>query len=90
MGLSLGVIGVGLAVIGFKQPLVHSQANIEIFEQSAATLQGMNYIMFILPIFGLLIGRYIFNKKHIIDEEKYQEIVAELNKRGELNGENSN
>ncbi len=89
MGLSLGVIGVGLSIIGFKQPIVNSEIDITIFDQTASTLQGMNYIMFILPIFGLLLGRYIFNKKHIIDEEKYNEIVTELNKRGELNGENT-
>ena len=40
--------------------------------------------MFILPIFGLLLGRYLFNKKHIINEEKYTEIIKELEvKRGE-------
>jgi Na+/melibiose symporter-like transporter len=40
--------------------------------------------MFILPIVGMLLSRYIFNKKHIINEEKYIEIVNELEaKRGE-------
>ncbi len=87
MGLSLGVIGVGLAIINFIPPIKHSEIDIEIFEQTAATLSGMNYIMFILPIFGLLIGQYIFNKKHIIDEKKYSEIIEELNKRGEIRGE---
>ena len=44
----------------------------------------------ILPIFGLIIGQYIFNKKHILTEEKYEEIMAELKvKRGEVNGENT-
>ena len=41
--------------------------------------------MFILPVFGMLLSRYIFNKKHIIDEQKYNEIINELKiKRGDV------
>ena len=90
MGLSLGVIGVGLTVINFVQPLEDSEGVVTRFNQTMSTLNGMNIMMFILPIFGLIIGQYIFNKKHILTEEKYEEIMAELKvKRGEVNGENT-
>jgi Na+/melibiose symporter-like transporter len=40
--------------------------------------------MFILPIFGMLLSRYIFNKYHIINEAKYEEIIKELEVRRNL------
>ena len=86
MGLSLGVIGIGLTIIKFVEPV-----NDVVAEQTKATLNGMNILMFVLPIIGLLIGQYIFNRKHIIDEKKYNEILEKLEvKRGVLNGENTN
>jgi len=91
MGLSLGVIGVGLTIIKFVQPVEDVNTG-EVIRavQSTATLNGMSLMMFILPIFGLIVGQYIFNKKHILTEEKYEEILAELKvKRGESNGENT-
>ena len=39
---------------------------------------GISIIMFILPLFGLLLGRYIFNKKHTLDEEAYANVLKEL------------
>ncbi|MCF7926781.1 MAG: glycoside-pentoside-hexuronide (GPH):cation symporter [Candidatus Izimaplasma sp.] len=83
MGLSLGVIGIGLGIINFVPSLEHADGTTEQFTQSAFTLQGMNIMMFILPIFGLLIGQYIFNKKHIIDEVYYNQMVEELKQRGD-------
>ncbi|MBN2604289.1 MAG: MFS transporter [Bacilli bacterium] len=86
-GLSLGVIGVGLAVIQFIEPKEVNGVITE-FTQSEGTLLGMKIMMFILPIFGLMLSRYIFNKKHIIDEPTYENIVKQLNeKRGEAGGE---
>lgn len=73
-GLSMGVVGVGLAAFQFK-----SDPNAtELLVQSNLTIWGIRIMMFILPIIGMLIARHIFNKKHIINEEKYAEIVEEL------------
>ena len=84
-GLSMGVVGVGLAVIKYIPDTGAVTA-----VQSGSTIWGIRLLMFVLPVFGMLLSRYIFNKKHIIDETKYEEIVMELKqKRGELNGENT-
>ena len=82
-GLSMGVVGVGLAIVKFA-PDIGDVAVV----QSDLTIWGIRILMFILPVFGMLIARYIFNKKHIIDEEKYIEIIKELEiKRGDLGEE---
>ena len=83
MGLSLGVIGVGITLIKVIDPLTEVDAitgeDIIIYQtQSDATLMGISIIMFILPLFGLLLGRYIFNKKHTLDEEAYANVLKEL------------
>ncbi len=78
-GLSMGVVGVGLAVINYVPDVGDVPA-----VQTEGTLWGIRVLMFVLPVFGMLLSKYIFNNKHIIDEEKYQAIVAELvQKRGE-------
>lgn len=82
MGLSSGVIGIGLAIIKFQEPINEIRQT-----QTESTLFGMSLIMFILPIFGLFLGRYVFNKKHTLDEEKYAQIVAELKERKEAHNE---
>jgi melibiose permease len=82
MGLSSGVIGIGLAIINFV-PSEEIDGVITRFDQSEGTLIGMSLIMFILPLFGLLFGQYIFNKKHNLSEEKYEKIIAELKARKE-------
>ena len=77
-GLSLGVIGIGLAVINFIEPIEESP---EVFVeqlQTGSTLEGMRIMMFILPLFGLLISKWIFTKKHIIDEDYHAQIINEL------------
>lgn len=78
-GLSMGVVGAGLGIIGF----VESADSDVLSQQSDGTLLGISIMMFILPIIGMLISMYIFNKKHIITEEYYEGIVKELEgKRG--------
>jgi len=44
-------------------------------------------MMFIPTIFGMLLSRYIFNKYHIINEDKYEEIIKELELRRTLENE---
>jgi len=73
-GLSMGVIGLGLELIDLK---VDPEID-DLLPQTASTLFGISIMMFILPIFGMLLSRYIFNKYHIINEEKYLEIIKEL------------
>lgn len=82
MGLSSGVIGIGLAVIKFQEPINEVRQ-----AQTDGTLLGMSLIMFILPIVGLFLGRYVFNKKHTLNENRYEEIVAELKERKEAQNE---
>ncbi len=77
-GLSLGVIGVGLSIINFLPPIEESPDVFVEQAQTSSTLTGMRIMMFILPLFGLILSRYIFNKKHIIDEQTYADIVKEL------------
>jgi Na+/melibiose symporter-like transporter len=46
--------------------------------QTEATIQEIRLMMFVLPIFGLMLSRYIFSKKHFIDEEGYTNILEKL------------
>jgi melibiose permease len=71
-GLSMAVVGGGLALFGF----VSSED--ELLVQSDTTIFGIRLLMFVLPIIGMLLSRYIFNKFHKIDEDYYSEIVAKL------------
>ena len=48
-GLASGVVGIGLAIVGFKPDLV----------QEMSTVYGMSVIMFIIPIFVLLVALYV-------------------------------
>ena len=73
-GLSMGVVGWGLSII----KLATDPESDVLLQQSDSTLMGISIMMFILPIFGMLLSRYIFNKYHIIDEAKYLEIVKDL------------
>lgn len=73
-GLSMGVVGLGLEVINLQ---VDADSD-SLLAQSASTLTGISVMMFILPIFGMLLARAIFNKYHRIDEVEYQNIVSEL------------
>ncbi|MEW5785880.1 MAG: glycoside-pentoside-hexuronide (GPH):cation symporter [Bacillota bacterium] len=67
-GLASGVVGVGLTAVGFKADMV----------QALSTVFGMRVLMFVIPIIALLIALYIFNKYHILDENKYNAIVREI------------
>ncbi|MFH5881169.1 MAG: glycoside-pentoside-hexuronide (GPH):cation symporter [Candidatus Izemoplasmataceae bacterium] len=77
MGLSLGVIGLGLEIFAFIPSIddIHQP-------QRLITIYGMRILMFVLPVIGLLISLYIFNKKHILNEATYEKIVEELRERG--------
>ena len=82
MGLSLGVIGLGLSIFNFVPAIeeIHQP-------QELITIYGMRILMFVLPVIGLCISLFIFNKKHRLDEETYETIVKELRKRGQYDEE---
>jgi len=82
-GLSMGVVGLGLEIIDLK---VDAESD-GLLAQTSSTLFGISVMMFILPIFGMLLSRYIFNKYHIINEDKYEEIIKELELRRTLENE---
>ncbi len=67
-GLASGVVGIGLSIVGFKPDLV----------QEISTVYGMRVIMFVIPIFALVIALYVFNRYHTLDEDKYSRIVRDL------------
>lgn len=81
MGLSLGVIGVGLSVIGFAPPVADAAGVLQQQVQGEATLVGMSALMFVLPIAGLLLGRWLFVSRHRLDEATYAGIVEQLEAR---------
>ncbi len=76
MGLSLGVIGAGLELFRFA-PAINDTYQ----AQDPITIIGMRLLMFVVPVIGLLISLFIFNKKHILNETKYAEIVKTLKER---------
>lgn len=76
MGLSLGVIGVGLEIFQFV-PTIDGVRQ----AQSDITLIGLRILMFLIPIIGLIISLSVFNKKHVLDEEAYADIVDKLKER---------
>jgi len=78
MGLSLGVIGLGLELFNFV-PAIDDVRQ----PQAELTIIGMRILMFIIPVIGLIISLFIFNKKHILDEKHYQSIVDALKERGQ-------
>ncbi|TVP96158.1 MAG: hypothetical protein EA374_02235 [Acholeplasmatales bacterium] len=77
MGLSLGVTGIGLDLFGFVAEVDDMPQ-----PQAQATLYAMRVMMFVLPVIGLLLSLYIFNKKHTLDERRYADIVEILKGRG--------
>ncbi len=74
-GLSMGIVGAGLAIIGFN-------GDLEV--QNTTTITGIRLMMFILPIIGMFIALYIFKNKHNLDEGHYAEIIKELEERRQL------
>lgn len=71
-GISMGIVGAGLAIIGF---------NGDLDVQSASTVTGIRLLMFILPIIGMVLALFIFRSKHNLDEEKYAKVIKELEER---------
>lgn len=76
MGLSLGVIGVGLEIFQFV-PAINDVRQ----PQADYTIIGMRILMFLIPIIGLLISLMLFNTKHVLDEKAYADIVDKLKER---------
>jgi len=69
--LANGLVGIGLSIIGFEATIA----------QNPETINGMRIMMFSFPIVGLLIALFIYNKYYLLTEEKYDEIIIELEQR---------
>ncbi|WP_168203380.1 melibiose:sodium transporter MelB [Oceanispirochaeta crateris] len=67
------VIGAGLTIFKFKANEI----------QSEFTLNGIRMMMFLLPILGLVLSLYIYNKYYKIDKKFYNTIIDEIGKREE-------
>ncbi len=78
MGLSLGVIGLGLELFKFV-PAINDVRQ----PQAELTIIGMRILMFIIPVIGLIISLTVFNKKHTLDEVAYADIVQKLKERNQ-------
>ncbi len=76
MGLSLGVIGLGLEIFQFV-PAIDDVRQ----PQANFTIYGMRILMFVVPVIGLLLSLTVFNKKHTLNETAYANIVAKLKER---------
>jgi len=66
--LSAFIVGLGLDIVGFIPDTA----------QSASTLTGLRFIMFVLPIFGLVASLWVYRKRYKIDAAFYEKIVREL------------
>ena len=69
--LSAFIVGLGLSVIGFKPDIL----------QTSSTLAGMRVLMFLVPIFGLILSLVVYINRYKIDASFYNKIVSELNLR---------
>ncbi len=78
MGLSLGVIGLGLEIFQFVPAIDEVRQ-----PQAPLTIIGMRILMFVVPVIGLILSLTVFNKKHHLDETAYTDIVAKLKERGQ-------
>ncbi|WP_105617233.1 melibiose:sodium transporter MelB [Vallitalea okinawensis] len=67
------IVGVGLSLIKFvpDQP------------QTLETLVGLRFIMFVVPILGMLISLFVYLQFFKLDEKMYARIVMEIKERGE-------
>lgn len=72
--LSAFIVGVGLSVIGFNRDAI----------QTEMTLTGLRFMMFLMPIFGLILSLIIYLKFYKIDATFYQQLVSDLEETGHL------
>ncbi len=82
MGLSLGVIGLGLELFQFV-PAIDDVRQ----PQAEFTIIGMRVLMFVVPVIGLIISLMVFNKKHVLNEVMYADIVTKLKERDQYDPE---
>ena len=78
-GLAVFVTGIGIDLIG----LVGNSEDGLPTVQSVSTIDGLRYMMTLLPTLGLLIALIIFSKKFILTDDKALEIAEELSQKKE-------
>jgi Na+/melibiose symporter and related transporters len=72
--LSAFIVGIGLNVINFQRDQV----------QTLSTLNGLRFLMFLLPIFGLMASLFVYMKMYKIDSAFYARIVSEIKLKNNL------
>ena len=75
--IASGIVSIVVIVSGIKE--AQSAADV-----SANGLLLMKFTMLIFPLIFIAIGYFIYKKNYIIDAKLYQEIIKDLEKRGEL------
>ena len=81
-GVAVFLTGIGLDLIGL---VGNSDTEGEIVMQSAQTLNGLHFLMTIIPIIGLIAALIVFTKKFTLTDQRAEEIAREL--RGPKPGE---
>lgn len=72
--LSAFIVGIGLSIIKFVPDQV----------QTTFTLNGLCFLMFLLPIFGLMVSLIVYMRKYKIDSAFYAKIVSEIKLKNNL------
>ncbi|MDO4614837.1 MAG: glycoside-pentoside-hexuronide (GPH):cation symporter, partial [Lachnospiraceae bacterium] len=74
-GFAVFLTGIGLDLIGL---VGNSDTEGEIVAQSASALNGLHFLMTVIPFAGLLIALLVFIKKFTLTDERAVEIADEL------------
>ncbi|MBR2748941.1 MAG: MFS transporter [Firmicutes bacterium] len=86
-GLAVFLTGIGLDLIGMQG---NSDTEGEIVMQSQETLNGLHYLMTIIPIIGLIVATTVFVKFFKLTDEKAEEISRTLKEKHAAELENNN
>lgn len=76
-GFAVAMAGVSIQIIGLD---VNAGVN-----QAKSVVTGLNLIMTLLPMAGLIVAWIYFGKKYHLDEKRMQEITETLNEKRNQN-----
>jgi len=86
-GLAVFLTGIGLDLIGMQG---NTDTEGEIVMQSQETLNGLHYLMTVIPIIGLIVATLVFVKFFKLTDEKAEEISRTLKEKHAAELENNN
>ena len=86
-GLAVFLAGIGLDIIGMQG---NSDTTGEIAIQSEATINGLHYLMTIIPIIGLIVATLVFVKFFKLTDARAEEISNILKEKHAAELENNN